>query len=224
MSSVAPARDSPAHGNAARAPGGEAATTTTVAVMSASVARASVVDVARGRGRARRMARARTTVTAARAGERVTLHYSMTLGDGTVVDDTRGEARGGRPVIVTVGDGALFPKISKEIESMAIGDARTVRLAAEEAFGARDPGKVQRFPLSPEEAKALGERARPGQLVELPDGGRALVLELDDAGVALDLNHPLAGQDLTFEIELLDISEGATIFGVPMVNFTPGST
>lgn len=156
-----------------------------------------------------------------RPGNVVSLHYKMTLRDGTVVDDTRSAQRGNAPASVTLGDGALFPALSAELGTMRRGDARTVVLPANDAFGMRDDAKIQRFPLSSEESAEMRERVRVGQLVQLPDGSRALVLELADDGVTLDLNHPLAGQDLTFELELVDFTEGATIFGVQMVNFTP---
>lgn len=176
--------------------------------------------------RRRSTRRPRATVAASaretpRAGDVVSVHYVMRLDDGTVVDDTRSAARGNAPVRVTLGDGALFPKLSAALGTMARGDARAVTLSASEAFGARDDGKVQRFPLSSEEAATMRERVEVGQLVQLPDGSRALVLELAEDGVALDLNHPLAGRDLTFELELVDFTEGAKIFGVAMVNFTP---
>jgi len=156
-----------------------------------------------------------------RPGNVVSLHYKMTLRDGTVVDDTRSAQRGNAPASVTLGDGALFPALSAELGTMRRGDARTVVLPANDAFGMRDDAKIQRFPLSSEESAEMRERVHVGQLVQLPDGSRALVLELADDGVTLDLNHPLAGQDLTFELELVDFTEGATIFGVQMVNFTP---
>ena len=86
-----------------------------------------------------------------------------------------------------------------------------------DAFGARDDTKVQRFPLSPEEAESMKSQVQVGQLVQLPDGSRALCLALDADSLTLDMNHPLAGQDLTFDLELVEVSEGLKIFGTPMV-------
>jgi FKBP-type peptidyl-prolyl cis-trans isomerase 2 len=163
--------------------------------------------------------RATTTTTAAalKDGERVTLHYKMTLADGTVIDDTRSEARQGQPVTITMGDGALFPKISEALSDMSEGEKKTVVLLAADAFGVREDAKVQRFPLSPEEAESMKSQVQVGQLVQLPDGSRALCLALDAESLTLDMNHPLAGQDLTFELELVEVSEGLKIFGTPMV-------
>jgi|TARA_B110000008_G_scaffold11417_1_gene11002 FKBP-type peptidyl-prolyl cis-trans isomerase 2 len=155
-------------------------------------------------------------------GERVTLHYKMTLNDGTVIDDTRSDARQGQPVTITLGDDSLFARIGEELATMTPGDVReNVTLAAKDAFGERDDAKVQRFPLSPEEAQSMASQVQVGQLVQLPDGARALCLGLDGESVTLDLNHPLAGQDLCFELELVSIAEGLNIFGTPMVSFTP---
>ena len=152
-------------------------------------------------------------------GERVSLHYKMSLADGTVVDDTRANpARGNAPVVVTLGDESLFPKIATELQTMSVGDSREVALPAKEAFGERSDEKVQSFPLTPEERESMSAQVAPGQLVQLPDGSRALCLELRDDAIVLDLNHPLAGQDLTFQLELVEIMEALNIFGVPMVN------
>ena len=190
--------------------GVEKATTTTKS------ARANVVVV---RARARGGAAAFASGATPQPGERVSLHYTMTLADGTVVDDTRSNpARGGSPVTVTLGDESLFPKIASELQTMSVGDSREVALPAKEAFGERSDEKVQSFPLTPEERESMSAQVSPGQLVQLPDGSRALCLELRDDAIVLDLNHPLAGQDLTFQLELVEIMEGLNIFGVPMVN------
>ena len=179
-------------------------------------ARANVVVV---RARARGGAAAFASGATPQPGERVSLHYTMTLADGTVVDDTRSNpARGGSPVTVTLGDESLFPKIASELQTMSVGDSREVALPAKEAFGERSDEKVQSFPLTPEERESMSAQVSPGQLVQLPDGSRALCLELRDDAIVLDLNHPLAGQDLTFQLELVEIMEGLNIFGVPMVN------
>jgi len=179
-------------------------------------ARADVVVV---RARARAGAAAFASGATPQPGERVSLHYTMMLADGTVVDDTRSNpARGGSPVTVTLGDESLFPKIASELQTMSVGDSREVALPAKEAFGERSDEKVQSFPLTPEERESMSAQVSPGQLVQLPDGSRALCLELRDDAIVLDLNHPLAGQDLTFQLELVEIMEGLNIFGVPMVN------
>jgi FKBP-type peptidyl-prolyl cis-trans isomerase 2 len=141
----------------------------------------------------------------------------MSLADGTVIDDTRSEARQGQAVTITMGDGSLFPKISDALSDMSEGEKKTVVLLAADAFGARDDAKVQRFPLSPEEAESMKSQVQVGQLVQLPDGSRALCLALDADSLTLDMNHPLAGQDLTFDLELVEVSEGLKIFGTPMV-------
>ena len=67
--------------------------------------------------------------------------------------------------------------------------------------------------------EALGEQVQPGQMVQLPNGATALCVSLDEDGIVLDQNHPLAGRDLTFAIELLEVSSGPELFGVPIVPF-----
>ena len=206
---------------------GCAMTTTTVRAMMSTGSVVTTGAGARARGaRARRLVhrgypsngrRATTRTGALKDGERVTLHYKMSLADGTVIDDTRSEARQGQAVTITMGDGALFPKISDALSDMSEGEKKTVVLVAADAFGARDDTKVQRFPLSPEEAESMKSQVQVGQLVQLPDGSRALCLALDADSLTLDMNHPLAGQDLTFDLELVEVSEGLKIFGTPMV-------
>ena len=115
------------------------------------------------RGRARIAARASASRETPKKGERVTLHYKMTLADGTVVDDTRSDARQGQPVTITLGDDSLFARIGEALATMTPGDVReNVTLAAKDAFGERDDAKVQRFPLSPEESAIDGVASASG--------------------------------------------------------------
>jgi FKBP-type peptidyl-prolyl cis-trans isomerase 2 len=181
--------------------------------------RSTLTLLVRGRYVDRRPSRRSSVVVRAsrtpKEGQRVSLHYTMTLSDGTVVDDTRNANRGA--VTVTHGDGALFPKIASALGEMTKGDQRVVELTPSEAFGEHDESKISRFPLKPEEAAEMAKQVQPGQLVQLPQGQAAMCLAMDNESVTLDMNHPLAGQTLTFALELLDITDGITIFGTPMV-------
>jgi len=83
------------------------------------------------------------------------------------------------------------------------GETRTFEIAAEDAYGARDDEKLQKFPVSPEELASLRESVTPGQVVQLPNGAKAVCIAMEEDGIVLDGNHPLAGRGLTFEVELV---------------------
>lgn len=135
-------------------------------------------------------------------GSKVKVHYTGTLSDGTVFDSSRErEAMG-----FTVGEGRLLKGFEQGVVGMAVGNVRTVEIPAAEAYGERNEDIVRRlerskFPpaINPEPGACLNLRQ--------PDGGvlDVVVTEVNDEMVTLDANHPLAGQDLTFEIEVIEI-------------------
>ena len=104
---------------------------------------------------------------------------------------------------------------------MAVGDKKTFELKCAEAYGERKEEAIQKFPASPEELESLKENVKPGQMVQLPDRTSAVCVAIEDDGVILDLNHPLSGKDLTFEVELVAVANGPELFGVPIVPFDP---
>ena len=153
-----------------------------------------------------------------RDGQLVTIHYVMKFPDGTVGDDTRMRDA---PATLPIGQGQLFPKLEKGIAQMEVGEKKTFELKCDEAYGERKDEAVQKFPASPEEVAQLKAQVQPGQMVQLPDRTSAICVAIEDDGVVLDLNHPLSGKDLTFEIELVDVADGPKLFGVPIVPFDP---
>ena len=164
--------------------------------------------------------RSRRGVTRAvlRDGQLVTIHYVMKFPDGTVGDDTRVRDA---PATLPIGQGPLFPQLEKGIAQMEVGEKKTFELTCAEAYGERKEEAVQKFPASPEEVAQLKSQVQPGQMVQLPDRTSAICVAVEDDGVVLDLNHPLSGKDLTFEIELVDVADGPELFGVPIVPFDP---
>ena len=164
--------------------------------------------------------RSRRGVTRAvlRDGQLVTIHYVMKFPDGTVGDDTRVRDA---PATLPIGQGQLFPQLEKGIAQMEVGEKKTFELTCAEAYGERKEEAVQKFPASPEEVAQLKSQVQPGQMVQLPDRTSAICVAVEDDGVVLDLNHPLSGKDLTFEIELVDVADGPELFGVPIVPFDP---
>jgi peptidylprolyl isomerase len=136
------------------------------------------------------------------AGQTVMVHYTGTLTDGTEFDSSRERA----PLQFTVGEGQVIPGFDAAVADLAVGESTTVTIPAEEAYGTREDEAVQEFPLD-----AFPEKPEEGWTVELatPEGQRlaATIMRVTSESATLDFNHPLAGQDLTFEIELVDIVE-----------------
>lgn len=134
-------------------------------------------------------------------GETVLVHYTGTLADGTEFDSSRGRD----PLSFTVGEGSVIPGFETAVAELEVGETVIVTIPAGEAYGERNDDAMQQVPLD-----AFGESLpQIGWGVELqgPDGQKvnAMVAEVGDEFVTLDFNHPLAGADLTFELELVQI-------------------
>jgi FKBP-type peptidyl-prolyl cis-trans isomerase 2 len=139
-------------------------------------------------------------MTEVKTGDTVRIHYTGTLNSGETFDSSQGRD----PLEFTVGAGQIIPGLDKAIPGMAVGDTKTVDVPSEEAYGAADPDAVQtvpraqipdNIPLDP--GTRLQMQTPQGQVVPVT------VAEVNDSAVILDANHPLAGQDLTFKIELV---------------------
>ncbi len=135
-------------------------------------------------------------------GSNVKLHYTGTLNDGTVFDSSEGKD----PLEFTVGEGQVIPGFEKELMGMKAGDKKTLNILTEDAYGERDEQRVGDYP---KENIPEGMEIEVGSKVFLqaPEGGIAFatILKIGEEIVVLDLNHPLAGQDLTFEVEILEV-------------------
>ena len=134
-------------------------------------------------------------------GDTVKVHYRGTLADGTEFDSSEGS----EPLEFTVGAGEVIPGFDSAVLDMSdVGDKTTVTIPSEEAYGGRVEEAMQQVPL-----EAFPERPQVGWVVELttPEGQQvqAVVAEVAETTATIDFNHPLAGEDLTFEIELVDI-------------------
>ena len=138
-------------------------------------------------------------------GSVVSVHYKGTLDDGTEFDSshTRGE-----PMTFQMGGGQVIPGFESAALGMVTGESKTFTLAPTEAYGVGDPNAIQPVPTShfPE-----GFEFQVGGIVqgENPDGGAvmATINAVDGDTVILDFNHPMAGKNLTFEIEIVDVGE-----------------
>lgn len=141
---------------------------------------------------------------APKPGDTVRVHYRGTLADGSEFDSSAGR----EPLEFEVGAGQVIPGFDDAVGELEVGQSATVTIEACNAYGDRMEEAVQVLPLD-----AFGDQAPlEGWAVEMeaPDGSRlaATIIEVGAESATLDFNHPLAGEDLTFEIELVEIVSG----------------
>ncbi len=141
-------------------------------------------------------------MAAAKTGDTVQVHYTGKLDDGTVFDSSRER----EPLAFQLGAGQIIPGFEKAVEGMAPGDKTTTVIPAAEAYGPRSEEAlvtVPRSDLPPDIEPQVGQRLQMEQ-----EGNHPLTVEIiqvDDHQVTLDANHPLAGKDLSFDIELVAV-------------------
>ncbi len=133
----------------------------------------------------------------------VEIHYEGTLSDGSVFDSSEGQ----EPLEFVFGVGMLIPGLEEGLEGMAEGDTATIEVSAEDAYGPREEQAVQPIPRAEIDPEIELEEGM--QLVgQSPQGPMIVtVIEFDDETVMIDFNHPLAGEDLTFDVEVVSIRE-----------------
>ncbi len=135
------------------------------------------------------------------AGKTVKVHYKGTLDDGSVFDSSEGRD----PIEFEMGSGALIPGFEAAVAEMNIDETRSVTIPSAEAYGDLNEDMVGDIPRSnlpddiePEVGMVLSMHA--------PDGEMPVrVVAVDEENLTLDANHPLAGQNLTFELTLIEI-------------------
>lgn len=138
----------------------------------------------------------------AKHGDTVKVHYTGTLEDGTTFDSSR--ERG--PLEFEIGSGMVIPGFEQAVEGMSPGETRTETFGPEQAYGPHEEGmtmKVERSRIPAGLELQAGQRLQ----VKSPAGETSAVTitEVTPTSVTLDANHPLAGKDLSFEIELVEI-------------------
>lgn len=137
----------------------------------------------------------------AKDGDTVRVHYTGTLDDGREFDSSRGR----EPLEFTLGEGQVIPGFEEAVAGMAPGDSKTVTIPADQAYGPRQDGLVLVVDRSqfPEHVDP-----QPGQQFQIMQGDQVVVVtvaSVSESGVVLDANHPLAGENLTFELRLQEI-------------------
>lgn len=138
-----------------------------------------------------------------KAGDKVSIHYTGTLDDGTQFDSSRER----EPLEFEVGAGQIIPGLDQALPGMSEGETKKVAVAAEDAYGPRNPEAKQAVPRAeiPDHIPLdLGTQLQ----VQTQDGQAmpVVVAEVSDDTVVLDANHPLAGETLNFDIEVVKIA------------------
>ena len=145
-------------------------------------------------------------MTTPSSGDTVTIDYILKRTDGQEVGNT---AQVG-PQDITLGNGQIFPQIEEALTGMSVGDEQSIAIPCDKAFGPRNEQMIIDIPranLPPEPAPQPGMALQ----AQSPDGQpmTLYVLEVGEESVKADGNHPLAGEDLTFDITLRDIKQAA---------------
>ena len=136
----------------------------------------------------------------------VTMHYTLTNPEGEVIDSSEGKA----PLAYLHGHGNIIPGLEKQLEGKAVGDKLKAEVAAADGYGEHNPELVVEAQRSqfPEDAELeAGMRFQ----AQTPAGPRiAEIKKIEGDTVTVDTNHPLAGVDLTFAVEIVDIREATS--------------
>lgn len=142
-------------------------------------------------------------MSTAKAGDKVKVHYTGRLKDGTQFDSSAGRP----PLEFEVGAGMMIKGFDDAVNGMAVGDKVTQEIAATEAYGPENPELIIDVPrtnlppdLNPEVGQQLGMSQPNGQQVPVK------IREVHEDKVVIDANHDLAGKDLIFDIELVEIA------------------
>jgi len=143
-----------------------------------------------------------------KSGDKVKVHYHGKLRNGETFDTSEGR----EPLEFTVGSGQVIKGFDDGVMNMQVGDKKTVEIEVENAYGEKEEGRIVDYPkdqFPPDMDPQLGM-----QLMMTDGDGHSIpvvVTEVKEDTVILDANHPLAGQDLIFDLELVEITPTSRI-------------
>lgn len=131
----------------------------------------------------------------------VQMHYKLTNGEGMLLDSSEGR----EPLTYLHGKGMLIPGLENQLEGKTIGDKFKADIKADEAYGQRQNEMIHVVPKT--NFKGDGELKAGLQIQIDTDQGKqmAIVTEVEGENVTVDMNHPLAGMDLSFDVEVMEI-------------------
>lgn len=146
----------------------------------------------------------------AKEGDRVRVHYTGRLDDGTVFDSSECAdddcSHGHGPIEFTIGSGEVIPGFDEGVKGLSVGESKTVHIPVEDAYGERVEEMVAVVPrsdlppgMNPELGQTLEVTQQDGQVFQV------VVVEVTEDSMTIDANHPLAGQALNFDLKLVEI-------------------
>jgi FKBP-type peptidyl-prolyl cis-trans isomerase SlyD len=132
----------------------------------------------------------------------ISFHYTLTDSAGTTLDSSAGS----EPLTFLEGVGQIIPGLEAHLRNMKVGGKKHVMVKAKDGYGEKDPKNVVEVPLEqmPTRGIKVGDRFRAGQETHSPV---VTVVKVTATHVTLDGNHPLAGMDLTFDVEIAEVRE-----------------
>lgn len=140
-----------------------------------------------------------------KSGDTVKVHYHGKLTDGTTFDSSEGR----EPLEFEVGSGSVIAGFDSGVTGMQVGEKKTINIPVDEAYGQKQEELYMEFPLDRFPADMKPEV---GMQLNMSDGSGqnfpVIVAEVRENSVILDANHPLSGEDLTFDLELVEIAGG----------------
>ncbi len=145
-------------------------------------------------------------------GDTVKVHYHGKLTNGTTFDSSAGR----EPLEFEVGSGMVIPGFDEGVTGMTIGDKKTIHIPADQAYGQKEEHMIMEFPrdrfpedMVPEVGMQLNMSNGSGQNFPV------VITEVRETVVVLDANHPLAGEDLVFDLELVAINGASSLIITP---------
>lgn len=145
-------------------------------------------------------------------GDTVKVHYHGKLTDGATFDSSEGR----EPLEFEVGGGMVIPGFDAGVTGMIVGDKKTITIVADEAYGPKQEDMIMEFPKERFPAEMVPEV---GMQLNMNNGSGqnfpVVIVDVKDEIVILDANHPLAGEDLTFDLELVEISGSKPLIIMP---------
>jgi FKBP-type peptidyl-prolyl cis-trans isomerase 2 len=147
-----------------------------------------------------------------KSGDNIKIHYHGTLADGSIFDSSNGR----EPLEFEVGSGMVIPGFDTGVMNMVVGDKKTIHIPFMEAYGPSQPEMIMDFPrnqfpedMTPEVGMQLNMSNDEGHNFPVA------IIEVAEETVKLDGNHPLAGKDLTFDLELVEIVSSKPMIIMP---------
>ena len=135
----------------------------------------------------------------------VKFHYTLKDKEtGEILDSSQ---QYGEPLSVLIGANNIIPGLEKQMEGMEVGEKKTIEVKAEEAYGNKDENLIQKVPreyfqgIELQKGMPLQAQTPDGQIINL------IVVDFNDNEVIVDMNHPLAGKDLVFDVEIVDVRD-----------------